>query len=284
MEKIKIGSLELKNRFLLAPMLEPNDIAFRILCKKAGCALAYVGMTSPLSKKRIILKDKPAVQLFGNSEKGIGEFIKKYDKDVSLWDFNLGCPSKLSGRLHHGAFMHKEIELIEKILKIIKDSTKKPVTIKLRKSKNAIQIAKISEKYVDAIAIHPREISQGYSGKPDYSFALKIKKIVYVPIIYSGDVDEKNYFNILNDFDFVFIGRNAIGNPNLFSKITGSRVNFTFFDYLDLAKRYDLPFRQIKMQAMNFTKGLKNAKEVRKKLIKIKTLRELETNKYLLFS
>jgi tRNA-dihydrouridine synthase len=31
----KIGNLEIKNRFLLAPMLEPNDIAFRILCKKA---------------------------------------------------------------------------------------------------------------------------------------------------------------------------------------------------------------------------------------------------------
>lgn len=283
MEKIKIGSLELKNRFLLAPMLEPNDIAFRILCKKAGCALAYVGMTSPLSKKKLVLEDRPAVQLFGNSEKGIKKFIEEYDKKVLLWDFNLGCPSKLSKRLHHGAFMHKEIDLIEKILKTMKSSTKKPITIKLRKSKNAIKIAKISEKYVDAIAIHPREISQGYSGKPDYKFALKIKKKVSVPVIYSGDVNEKNAFDILKDFDFVFVGRRAIGNPNVFSRLTGSEVSFTFLDYLDIAKKYGLPFRQIKMQAMNFTKGLKEAKEGRRKLAKIKTFEELETNKYFLF-
>jgi len=36
--KMKIGKLKLKSWFLLAPMLEPNDIAFRLLCKKAGWA------------------------------------------------------------------------------------------------------------------------------------------------------------------------------------------------------------------------------------------------------
>jgi len=38
---MKIGNLKLKSRILLAPMLEPNDIAFRLLCKKAGCGLTY---------------------------------------------------------------------------------------------------------------------------------------------------------------------------------------------------------------------------------------------------
>lgn len=264
-------------------MLEPNDIAFRILCKKAGCALTYTGMTNPLSKKKLFLEDKPAVQLFGNSEKGMKSFIKKHDKEVLLWDFNLGCPSKLSRRLGHGAFMHKEVDIIEKILKTIRISTKKPITIKIRKSKNAIKIAKISEKYVDAIAIHPREISQGYSGEPDYKFALKLKELVGVPVIYSGDVNEKNAFNILKDFDFVFIGREAIGNPNIFSRLTGSGISFTFFDYLDVAKKYGLPFRQIKIQAMNFTRGLRNAKEIRRRIVKIRNVDELETNKYLLF-
>lgn len=282
MEKGVIGPLKLKNRFLLAPMLEPNDIAFRLLCKKAGCALAYTGMTSPLSKKKMLLDDKPAVQLFGNSEKGVQSFIKKHDKKVSLWDFNLGCPSKLSMRLCHGAFM-REINSIENILKTMRTSTKKPVTIKIRKSKNAVGIAKISEKYVDAIAIHSRSVSQGYSGKPDYNFALDVKKAVSVPIIYSGDVSEENAQGILDDFDFVFIGRRAVGNPNIFSKLSGSKVNFTFLDYLKIAKKYSLPFRQIKMQAMNFTRGMKNAREIRRELTAVMTLKELEINKYSLF-
>ena len=279
----KIGNFKLKNRFLLAPMLEPNDIAFRLLCKKCGCGLTYAGMTSPLSKQKLNLDDKPAMQIFCNSIKGIKSFMKKYNSKVSLWDLNLGCPSKLSKRLEHGAFMHKDIDKIEKILKVMRSSTKKPITIKLRKSNYAIDIAKMSEKYVNTIGIHPRTIQQGYSGEPDYKFALKLKKSVNVPVIYSGNVNLKNADNILKDFDFVFIGREAIGNPNIFTKLSGNKRKVDFEDYLKLAKKYKLYFRQIKYQAMNFTKSIKSAKKIRAKLIFAKTIEEIsetfKTNK-----
>ena len=281
---MKIGNLKLKNRFLLAPMLEPNDIVFRLFCKKAGCALTYTGMISPLSKQKLILDDKPAIQLFGNSEKGIKSFIKKYNSNVSLWDFNLGCPSKLSRKLEHGAFMHNDIKAIEEILKTVRSATKKPVTIKLRKSNNAIKIAKMAEKIgFNAIGIHARTLGQGYSGEVDYAFALKLKKAVSVPTIFSGNVDEKNVGKILKDFDFVFVGRDAIGNPGIFSKFEGKEKKINFRDYLKLAKKYKLHFNQIKFQAMNFSKGLDNAKEIRRKLIDAKTIldikRIMQTNK-----
>ena len=274
--KMKIKNLKLKNRFLLAPMLEPNDIVFRLLCKKAGCGLTWTGMISPLSKQKMILDDKPAVQLFGNSVRGIKSFIKKYDKDVSLWDFNLGCPSKLSRKLEHGAFLHKDFEMIEEILKTMREATKKPISIKLRKSKWAIEIAKLAEKYVDAIGIHARTIEQGYSGDVDYDFALELKKSVNVPVVYSGDVNEDNAKKILKDFDFVFVGRKAIGNPNIFSKLSGSELRIGFKDYLKLAKKYNLFFRQIKYQAMNFTRGLADAKSLRKKLVEVKSVEDVE--------
>ena len=274
--KYEIGNLKLGNRFFLAPMLEPNDIVFRTLCKKAGCGLTYTGMISPLSRQKLYLDDKPAIQIFGNSSRGIKSFMKKYDSKVSLWDFNLGCPSKLSRKLKHGAFMHQDFEAVEKILKIINDSTKKPVTIKLRKSPHAIKIAKLAEKYVDAIGIHPRTIEQGYSGKADYEFALEIKNSVNVPVIYSGNVNLGNVEKILKDFDFVFIGREAIGNPGIFSNLLGENPKIDFLNYLELAEKYGLFFRQIKYQAMNFTKGTGNAKYLRKKLIEAKTTPDIK--------
>jgi len=130
-----IGKLKLKNRFFLAPMLEPNDIAFRLLCCKAGCGLTYTGMISPLSKQKLFLDDKPALQLFGNCEKGIKVFMKRYDRMVSLWDFNLGCPSTMSKKLGHGAFMHDDLKTIDEIFMVMRSSTKKPCTVKLRKSR-----------------------------------------------------------------------------------------------------------------------------------------------------
>lgn len=273
----KIGRLKLKNRFLLAPMLEPNDVAFRLLCKKAGCGLTYTGMVSPLSKQKMYLDDKPAVQLFGNDARGISGFIKKYDKKVSLWDFNLGCPSKLSRRLSHGAFMHDDLESIEKILRAMRAATKKPVTIKLRKSNKALKIARMAERIgVDAIGIHARTFGQGYSGEVDYDFALKIKKAVSVPVIFSGNVGADNVDEILKDFDFVFVGRAAIGQPGIFAELSKKKSDIDFLDYLKLAKKYGLFFRQIKYQAMNFTKGDFGAKKVRMELIGAKNISEIE--------
>jgi tRNA-dihydrouridine synthase B len=173
-----LGVPDLKgaNQFFLAPMLEPNDIAFRLLCKKAGCGLTYTGMINPLSKQKLDLQDKPAIQLFCTTPVGIEKFIKKYEKKVALFDFNLGCPSTLAGKMGFGSFLHDDIGVIEEILKVMRKSTRKPITIKLRKSGNAIKFAKLAEKYVDAIGIHPRTQKQGYSGEPDLDFALKLKK------------------------------------------------------------------------------------------------------------
>ncbi|MCX6765262.1 MAG: tRNA-dihydrouridine synthase, partial [Candidatus Nealsonbacteria bacterium] len=83
----------LKSRIFLAPMHQINDIAFRLLCKKAGASLTYTGLTNPQTKEKLFFNDTPAVQFACNSDKGIKEFIKKHDKNISLYDFNLGCPS-----------------------------------------------------------------------------------------------------------------------------------------------------------------------------------------------
>jgi tRNA-dihydrouridine synthase B len=271
--KYKIGNIKLNNRVLLAPMLEPNDIAFRLLCKRAGCGLTYTGMTSPLSKAKLYLDDRPALQLFGNSSKGIKNFIKKYDAKVSLWDFNLGCPSRLSKKFGHGACLD-DLDIIREILIIIRENTDKPVTIKIRKSNLAFDIVRVSEEVgVDAICIHARTVAQGYSGDVDYEFALKLKASTKLPVIFSGVSNLDMIEKILKDFDFVMLGRLAIGHPEIFSK---DKKKIYFVEYLKLAKKYKLFFRQIKYQAMNFTKGLVNGKELRRELVDVKELADVE--------
>jgi len=268
--------IECKNRIFLAPMEEVNDVAFRILCKKAGAGLTYTGMINPLTQKEIFLEDKPALQLFCTSEKGVKEFIKKYDDKVSLWDFNLGCPAKTAKKHGFGSFLIGNLNTIEKILKTMRKSTDKPVSIKLRKSKNILKIVKIAEKYCDAICLHPRTQAQGYGGVPDIAFAENLKSSTTLPVIYSGDVGESNFKELLKKFDFVMIGRKAIGNPNIFAKISGKKVSFNFRDYLEEAEKYNFPFRQIKFQATYFTKGKHNATDLRLEISKIKNVGELK--------
>ncbi len=271
----QLENFKLKNKIFLAPMEEINDIAFRILCKKAGCGLTYTGMISPLSKKKILLADKPVLQLFCKDTKGIKEFMKKYDKKVSFWDLNLGCPAKAAKKHGYGVFMN-DLKTIEEIVKEMRKNTKKPLTIKIRKSKIYFEIIKIAEKYCDAICIHPRTQEQGYSGEPDLKFAEEIKSKTKLPVIYSGNVNENNFKNFLEKFDYVMIGREAIGRPEIFAKLTNTPFKKYFREYLELAKKYNLPFRQIKFQAMNFTKGLRNSTKLRNQLSLVKNMKELK--------
>jgi tRNA-dihydrouridine synthase B len=303
-----------KNKIFLAPMEEVNDIAFRLLCKKAGAGMTYTPMIHLQSQKKIFLDDKPVLQLFGAREllRGISnsrnhsalvesnlatrchrsglrgrsarkttgvlaEFMKKYEKKVSGWDFNLGCPASNAKKRGVGVFLHKDLKTIEKILKIMRQNTKKPLSVKLRISPYTLKIVEIANKYCDAIAIHPRTQSQGYSGKPNIKFAKQLKKYTKLPIIYSGNVEETNYKKFLKEFDYIMIGRKSIGNPNIFSELTNKKSKeITFKDYLKLAEKYKLHFRQIKFQAMQFTKGKRDSRKLRAKLIYAKTIKEIK--------
>jgi tRNA-dihydrouridine synthase len=271
----RIRNLKVKNRIFLAPMEEINDPAFRIMCKKAGCGLTFTGMINPLSKKKIYLDDTPGLQIFTTNTSGIKEFIEKHDKEVSLWDFNLGCPAKNAKKHGFGSYL-KDLKIIEERLKVMRANTKKPLILKMRKSNISFDILKLAEKYCDGITIHPRTQKQGYSGEPDLNFAVEIKSKTFLPVIYSGNVNEKNYKELLKKFDYIMIGREAIGRPEIFSKITNTTFKKSFKQYLKLANKYNLPFRQIKLQAMNFTKGIENSTKLRLEIFKVKNIEGIE--------
>jgi len=268
-----------KNPYFLAPMHNINDIVFRKLCKKAGAGLCWTELVNPESKKPIDLSDHPVVQLVCNQTKGIKEFIKKHDKNIVMYDFNLGCPSPHAKQSKVGWYMHKDFEKIKEILKEIRKHTKKPICIKIRKldPKATKEILKIAEEYCDIIAIHPRTCKQGYSGTPDIKYALKIKKQTNLPIIFSGNItNKKQADNILKQFDYIMIGRKAIGNPNIFGDLTNNKSNITFDDYLKQAKKHHIDFNQIKRQAMTFTKGQRNSSKKREKIVFAKSINEIK--------
>jgi tRNA-dihydrouridine synthase len=291
---IKLGNLKLKNRIFLAPMHQINDIAFRILCKKAGAALTYTGLLNPQTREKLFFQDKPAIQFACNNIDGIKEFIKKYDKNISLYDFNLGCPSPHAKQSKIGYFMINNTKAIEKILKEIKKYTKKPITLKIRKmpKHQTKAIIKIAEKYCDAIGIHPRTQSQGYSGIPDLEFARYVKKLINnssknLPIIYSGNINNKEQAeSLLGEFDFIMIGRASFGNPSIFSDLT-EKINkknkikktkrINFFDWLKLTKKINKKtyLSQIKLQAINFTRNFKGSAKIRSQLSTAKSEKEI---------
>ncbi len=140
------------------------------------------------------------------------------------------------------------------------------------------------------ITLHPRTVSQGYSGIADWKMIKELKEISSIPIVGNGDIttpeDAKTMID-KTECDFVMIGRGAMGNPFLFEQIndylkTNSYQQYSlrdrldsFFDYLKLTDQYKIKFSNIKNQAMRFTKGMKGGSKIRFKITFSKNIEDI---------
>lgn len=286
---------KLASRAILSPMSGVTDVAFRALCRKYGAGLTYTEFVSGTAIVRGNIKtskmlktdeiEKPvAVQLFGNSFDDIVLAAKHVEKKFDVIDINCGCPAWKVIKTGAGSEMLKKPEGISKLVRMLVDSVKVPVTVKIRsgideKNINAIEVAKAAEQAgASAIAVHGRTQKQGYRGEADWQIIKKVKEAVEIPVIGNGDVFTPETFKDRleqSNVDYIMLARGAIGNPGLFRQVNdylekGEYDDYdkleSFFEYLELAKKHKIEFTQIKTQAMNFTKGLEGSAKLRRKI------------------
>ncbi|MBQ4634385.1 MAG: tRNA dihydrouridine synthase DusB [Bacilli bacterium] len=232
----KIGNIEIKNKIVLAPMAGICNSSFRQIIKKFGCGLIYAEMVSDKAisygnEKTIKMlymteEERPiAQQIFGydvESFKAAAKFIYENMKP-DIIDINMGCPvPKVALRAQAGSALLKNPERVREIVEAVVKSVPIPVTIKIRsgwdsKSINAVEIAKICEEAgAQAIAIHGRTRSQGYSGNVDLEIIKEVKKNVKIPVIGNGDIKSCYDAKKMLDYtgcDAIMIGRGVLGNP-----------------------------------------------------------------------
>ena len=209
----------------------------------------------------------------------------------------MGCPAPHITQQMAGGALLQEINLTQQIFNTLVNAVKKPVTLKIRSGvTNASkflfrEIAEIAEdEGIQMITLHPRTVSQGYSGNSDWKMIKELKEISNIPIVGNGDIvtpeDAKTMIDE-TDCDYVMIGRGAMGNPFLFEQIndylkTNSYNEYSFkdrldsfFDYLHLTNQYKIKFANIKSQAIRFTKGMQGGSKLRSKITFSKNIEEL---------
>ena len=299
---MKIGNIDIKNNCVLAPMAGVSDVSFRELCSFFGAGLTETEMISVKGLKyankntKLMLKtfdgEHPvAVQLFGHEPEVFYEVIKSGLLDnFDIIDINMGCPAPKIVKNGDGSALLKNMELASKIIKACKEATNKPVTVKFRKGfyENEdllVPFAKMCEESgADAITIHPRTTSQGYSGKIDINDIKKVKDVVKIPVIGNGDVTSKEDFDkMLCVCDGVMIGRGAVGHPDIFSKVVDSNKNFspTFIakKHLEILKKYyddEYITKIFKRHAFSYVDDREGASSLRVKIATSQTLEQIE--------
>lgn len=312
MNKLKIGSVELNNPFILAPMAGVCDLPFRLLCKEKGAAMVCTEMVSAKAiyynnknTKELLTIDKNegpvSLQLFGSEPKLMAEMAKRIEEiPFDILDFNMGCPVPKVVNNGEGSALMKNPVLAGHIIEAMANAISKPVTVKIRagfdaEHINAVEIAKIAENSgASAITVHARTREQYYSGKADREIIRLVKKAVTIPVIGNGDIDCYESAKHMLEYtgcDGVAIGRGAEGNPWIFEELN---AKYAGLDYnkpsleevkemimrharmlIDYKGEY-IGIREMRKHAAWYTAGFKGASKLRGRLNEASSIESLE--------
>ena len=312
MNKLKIGSVELNNPFILAPMAGVCDLPFRLLCKEKGAAMVCTEMVSAKAiyynnknTKELLTIDKNegpvSLQLFGSEPKLMAEMAKRIEEiPFDILDFNMGCPVPKVVNNGEGSALMKNPVLAGHIIEAMANAISKPVTVKIRagfdaEHINSVEIAKIAENSgAAAITVHARTREQYYSGKADREIIRLVKEAVTIPVIGNGDIDCYESAKHMLEYtgcDGVAIGRGAEGNLWIFEELN---AKYAGLDYnkpsleevkemimrharmlIDYKGEY-IGIREMRKHAAWYTAGFKGASKLRGFLNEVSSIESLE--------
>jgi len=231
----QIGSGEIPNRVVVAPMAGITNSAFRVTVKEFGAGLVVCEM---ISDRGIQLRNKKtlemlfidetehplSIQIFGGNKASLVEAAQFVAENTTadIIDINMGCPVNKIIKAEAGAKWLLDPDKVYEMVHAVSSAIDKPVTVKMRIGWDeqhvfAVENAQAAEAAgAAAIGMHGRTRVQMYEGSADWDVLKQVKQSITIPFMGNGDVktpeDAKRMLEEVGA-DAVMIGRAALGNP-----------------------------------------------------------------------
>ena len=241
--ELRLGSLQLPSRYLLAPLAGYTNLSFRLAVRElGGLGLATTDLVNAralllASRKTMELiqtcpQDRPvAVQIYGANAaemRDAAQWLENYG--VSAVDINMGCPVNKVVRGGGGSAMMCDAVNTVGLVRTVVESVRIPVTVKMRlgwddDNLSAPFFAREFEKTgVAAVTIHGRTRAQGFGGRVNLDgIRAVVEAVERMPILGNGDVRtiaDAAHMRQMAGCAGVAIGRGALLNPWFFAQLT----------------------------------------------------------------
>jgi tRNA-dihydrouridine synthase B len=207
----RIGSVEIPNRVVLAPMAGLSTTAYRRHMKTHGAGLVFTEMVSAHGLLHHNIRtgeylafaeeERPlAVQLFADSPEVMAraaEMVLSQPMVPDLLDINMGCPVRKVVKTGAGSALmgdfDRAVAVAAAVVRVAAEAGV-PVTVKLRGGLRpgdglAVALApRLEAAGVQGLGLHPRAASEYYRGTADHTVTAAVVRSVGIPVMASGDV------------------------------------------------------------------------------------------------